>query len=336
VSIVHTMMNRTENMLAATYDHYGPPEVLELKTVPIPDYGNEDVLIKVHFSTVNRTDCGFLRAEPAIVRLIAGLTKPKNTILGSEFSGEVVATGSAVSDYQAGDRVFGFKDDDYGFGGHAQFTSMSVNGLMAKIPDHLSFADAAPALDGAHYALQAIRATQIQKAQRVLINGATGSIGSAALQIICSMDVNVTAVCATPHEQAMRDLGAQKTIDYLNEDFTHVNEHYDVVLDAVGKSSFGRCKQILTKRGRYTSSELGAYCQNPILALLTPVLSQQRVHFPIPKNSRSDADYLLGLMQNRQYQPLIDRTFSLENIREAFNYVETGEKIGNVLLEIPQ
>lgn len=328
-------MNKPQTMLAAVYEQYGPPEVLNVTSVAVPEQGDNEVLIRVHYSTVNRTDCGFLRAEPFIVRLFAGLTKPKNQILGCEFSGEVIATGSAVTDYQTGDRVFGFKDDDYGFGGHAQYTTMSVNGLMAKIPEHLSYAEAAPALEGAHFALHDIRSIGIHKQQQVLVNGATGSIGSAALQIMLSMGVAVTAVCATPHVEKIAALGATNVVDYLNEDFTQLDEQFDFVFDAVGKSSFRRCKRILSPDGIYVSSELGAYCQNVFLALLTPMFSKQQVHFPIPKNNRADADFICNLMQKKQYQPLIDRTYSLNNIADAFRYVETGEKVGNVLLEIP-
>jgi len=325
-----------QSMQAAVYKEYGPPEVLSVKTVGVPGYADNEILIRVHYSTVNRTDCGFLRAKPFIVRLIAGLTKPKSTILGSEFSGEVVATGHAVTDYQIGDHVFGFKDDDHGFGGHAQFTTMPENAMMAKIPDHLSYREAAAALEGAHYALVGIRSAKIGQGQHILINGATGAIGSAALQIIHAMGAKVTAVCAKPHAEKIRLLGAVKTIDYLSEDFTQQNEQFDVVVDAVGKSTFRRCKRILKAQGIYTSTEFGPYMQNPLLALLTPLFSKQTVRFPIPyKNPREDANYLADLMQRNQFMPLIDRTYSLDDIQEAFRYVESGEKIGNVLIELP-
>jgi len=325
-----------QTMTAAVYEHYGSPEVLELKTIPVPDYADDEVLIRVHYSTVNRTDCGFLRAEPFIVRLFAGLTKPKNTILGCEFTGEIVATGSAVTDFEIGDRVLGFKDDDFGFGGHAQFTSMSVKGLITKVPEHMSYSEAAAGLEGSHYALHYIRSAGMQKNQRVLVNGTTGSIGSAAVQLICAMDIEVTAVCATPYIEKISSLGAVNVIDYLTEDFTQLDEKFDVVFDAVGKSSFGRCKSILADDGIYVSTELGAFCQNPLLALVTPWLSKKQVKFPIPKNLRADAEHIGSLMHKKQYAPLIDRTYPLEEIRTAFEYVETGEKIGNVLIEIPQ
>lgn len=323
-------------MQAAVYRQYGPPEVLQVETVPMPIYADDDVLVRVHYSSVTRTDCGFLRAEPFIVRFFSGLLKPKSPILGCEFSGEVVAIGAAVSNYQIGDRVFGFKDDDHGFGGHAQYTRMPASGLMAKIPESLSFEAAAAGLEGAHYALYYIRSAEIGKHERVLLNGATGAIGSAALQIMHSMGATITAVCAKPHTHTVEALGAVRTIDYLSEDFTQMDESFDVVFDAVGKSTFGRCKPLLKEHGIYTSTELGPFCQNPLLALLTPLFSKKQVHFPIPNNNnKADADYLASLMQAKHYKPLIDRTYPLDEIVDAFHYVESGEKIGNVLIKIP-
>jgi len=333
-------MTLPNTMQAAVYTQYGPPDVLNIESIPVPQPKDKDVLVKVHYSTVNRTDCGFLRAAPFIVRAVAGWTKPKSTVLGCEFSGKVVAIGNAVTDYEIGDRVFGFKDDDFGFGGHAQYTCMPEHGMMTKIPESIGFQEAAAALEGAHYALFYIRSVGVNEGQRILLNGGTGAIGSAALQICVSKGAEVTAVCAAAHAERVKAMGAIDTIDYVTEDFTmrlsEENRQFDSVFDAVGKSTFGRCKPLLKENGIYTSSELGPYCQNPFLALYTKWFSKKKVHFPIPnKNPREDADYLAALMASKQYQPLIDRTFILDDIREAFEYVETGEKIGNVLLEIP-
>lgn len=325
----------TQSMTAAVYEQYGSPEVVQIKTVPVPEYAEDEVLIRVHYSTVNRTDCGFLRAKPFIVRFFSGLTKPKNTILGSEFAGEVVATGATVTDFAIGDRVFGFTDEVYGFGGHAQFNTMSDKGLLAKIPAHFSYEEAAAGMEGSHYALSDIRALGIDKKHRVLINGATGAIGSAAVQLIHALGAEVTAVCATPYMDTVAKLGAHRVIDYLNEDFTQLDEQFDAVFDSVGKSSFGQCKRILKDDGVYLSTELGAYCQNPLFALLTPIFSKQQVKFPLPRATRADADYIASAMHNKQFKPLIDRTYPLHQIQDAFHYVETGEKIGNVLIEIP-
>lgn len=327
-------MMQSNQMRAATYEHYGSPDGLNIKYVPIPKHGDDEILVRVRCSTVNRTDCGFLRAKPFVVRFVAGLTKPRNNILGCEFAGEVVAVGSEVDNYQIGDRVCGFKDDDFGFGGHAEFTTMSVKGLLTKIPEHMSFETAAAALEGSHYALQGINAVQVQKNQNVLINGGTGSIGSAAVQIARSMGANVTAVCGTEHLGLVSELGAHEVVDYQSEDFTKIHSKFDHVFDAVGKSTFGQCKKIIKPGGTYLSSELGPFCQNPVLALVTPIFGKKRVHFPIPRNTNEDGAYIGRLMQQKKYAPLIDRSYPLDEIVDAFRYVETGNKIGNVILKI--
>lgn len=332
--VLWRQMNKFKTMRAACYDRYGAPELLKISNIAIPSCTNDQVLVKVHYSTVNRTDCGFLRGQPFVVRFVSGLTKPRSTTLGCEFAGEVVEVGNKVHEFEAGDRVCGFKDDDFGFGGHAEYTTMNVNGLLGKIPEHLSYAQAAPALEGAHYALSGIRSTKIVAGQQILVNGGTGAIGSAAIQIIHALGAEVTAVCGPSHIDTVKQLGAIKVIDYLSDDFTKLDSRFDVVFDAVGKSTFGQCKNILKPNGIYLSTELGPYAQNPFLALYTAKLSKKKVHFPIPKNLKTDADYLCDLLQTRQYLPLIDRTYTLDEIIDAFHYVESGEKIGNVLLKI--
>ncbi len=327
-------MNSSNTMRAACYEKYGAPEQLEIRRIPIPSYAADEVLVKVHYSTVNRTDCGFLRGQPFIVRFFAGLTKPRSTTLGCEFAGEIVEVGQSVHEFKVGDRVCGFKDDDFGFGGHAEYTAMNVNGLIGKIPEHLSFAQVAPALEGAHYALFGIRSARISAGQQILVNGGTGAIGSAAIQIIHSLGAEVTAVCGPAHIETVKQLGAKKVLDFMSEDFTKLKTTFDVVYDAVGKSTFGQCKNILKPHGIYMSTELGPYAQNPFLALYTAKLSKKKVHFPIPENRKTDADYLCELLQTNQYLPLTDRTYTLDEIVDAFHYVESGEKIGNVLLKI--
>jgi len=328
-------MTNHSRMRAVQYQQYGGPDVLESVELPIPECAEDEVLVRVRYTTVNRTDCGFLRGRPAIVRLFAGLTKPNDTVLGCEFSGEVVSIGRLANEFKPGDRVCGFKDDDFGFGGHAQYTTMNMNGLITKIPDQLTFAEAAPSLEGSHYALFGIRATGVKAGHDVLVNGGTGAIGSATIQIIKSMGANITAVCGPDHIDTVKQLGASRAIDFMSEDFTQLGQQFDVVYDAVGKSTFGRCKNILKPNGKYISTELGPYVQNPFLALYTKFFSQKKVMFPIPKNDKADADYLGSLLKTNQYKPLIDRAFVLDDIVEAFHYVETGEKIGNVIIEMP-
>jgi len=321
-----------ESMRAATYRKYGPPDVLAVEQVAVPESGDNDVLVRIHASTVNRTDCGFLRAKPFIVRLFSGLSRPRSNILGCEFAGEVVHCGRLVTDFVLGDRVFGFKDDDFGFGGHAEYTTMPASAMIAKIPDQFSYLQAAPALEGAHYALHYIRATGINSDQTVLINGATGAIGSAAVQIIKHLGAQVTAVCDGRHQEQIAELGADFVIDYHRQDFTSHDQKFDVIFDAVGKSTFGKCRHLLTENGFYASTELGPYAQNPLLALRSRFFGRKKVVFPLPGNSKEDAQYIRKLMTENHYRPLIDTTYSLAEIKEAYRYVETGMKVGNVVI----
>jgi NADPH:quinone reductase-like Zn-dependent oxidoreductase len=319
-------------MKAAVHTQYGPPEVVQVKEVDKPVPKEKEVLIKVHTSTVNRTDCGFRSAEYFISRFFSGLFKPNCTILGNEFAGEVEAIGKEVTAFKPGDKVFGYNDTT--FGGHAGYMVMAEKDAITTLPEGLSYQEAAPITEGGHYALCDIRAAKIQASQRVLINGATGAIGSAAIQIIKQIGAEVTAVCATPHVALVESLGADQVIDYTRQDFTKLNKKFDVVFDAVGKSSFGKCKPLLKKKGIYMSTELGPGSQNPFLALITPFTGGKKVLFPIPTISKEDVLFLKKLVETKKYKPVIDRTYSLDQIVEAYRYVETGQKTGNVLISI--
>ena len=321
-------------MTAVVYQRYGAPDELVIEKIDVPEASEGEVLVQVHASTVNRTDCGFLRGKPLIVRLFSGLRSPNDKILGCEFAGKVIELGEGVTGYKIGDRVVGFKDDDYGFGGHAEYTVMNVKGMLARIPKQFSYEAAAPALEGSHYAMHYIRAAGISKDHTVLINGTTGAIGSAALQIIKHMGAHVTAVCAGEHVALVRSLGADEVIDYQSEDFTKLDKQFDVVFDAVGKSTFGRCKSIMKPEGIYMSTELGPYSQNPFLALATRFIGKRKVLFPIPKSTQADAQYLCDLMAQGAYTPMVDRSYPLEEIADAYRYVEQGMKVGNVVIKI--
>jgi NADPH:quinone reductase-like Zn-dependent oxidoreductase len=319
---------------AAVRTRYGPPEVVRVVEVPSPVPGEGEVLVRVHATTVNRTDCGFRAAHPWIVRFLAGLSKPKVTILGCEFAGVVESLGAGVTAFEPGDRVFGFSEDR--FGAHAQYLTMPVDGAIATMPADLGFVEAAPSTEGSHYALSAIRSARVRGGQRVLVNGATGAIGSAAVQILKDLGATVTAVCPTEHVELVRGLGPDRVVDYLAEDFTRDEQRYDVVLDAVGKSSFGRCKRLLVPGGRYLSSDLGPLSQNPFLALVTPLFGGRRVLFPIPKpHGRREMVYVKQLIETGSFAPLIDRRYPLDEIVDAYRYVETGQKVGNVVIEVP-
>ena len=320
-------------MKAAVHTRYGPPEVVRIAELDTPAVGDQEVLVKVHVTTVNRTDCGFRAAKPFFVRVFTGLIRPKATILGSEFAGVVEAVGAGVTSFEVGDKVFGF--NEWRFGAHAEYLSMPEDGSLATMPEHVTYEEAAPSTEGSHYALSLIRKAKIHSGQHVLVNGATGAIGSAAVQLLKSLGAVVTAVCDKEHVELVRGLGADRVIDYTAEDFTKDEQIYDVVLDAVGKSSFGRCKRLLKPGGIYLSSDLGPLSLNPILALVTPLFGGKRVMFPVPpKYRREEVRHFKEMIQSGEFKPVIDRRYRLDQIVEAYRYVETGQKIGNVVINV--
>lgn len=321
-------------MKAIVYTEYGPPEVVALVEVEKPIPAEHEVLVKVHASTVNRTDCGFRSAEYFIVRFFSGLLRPRNQILGCEFAGEIESIGKNVTTLKPGDRVFGFNDAK--FGGHAEYMTMPENGAIALIPEKLSYNEAAPLTEGIHYALCDLKAAKIKSGQQILVNGGTGAIGSAAVQLAKYFGAEVTAVCHQNQVELLKSLGADEVIDYTQTDFTQLKKKFDIVFDAVGKSSFGKCKPILKDRGIYMSTELGNMSQNPFLAILTPFLGGKKVLFPIPTIKKGDVNFFKELVEKGKFRPLIDRYYPMDQIVEAYKYVETGQKIGNVVIQIIQ
>ncbi len=319
-------------MKAAIYTNYGPPEVVRVIDLPKPVPEDHEVLIKVHATTVNRTDCGFRSANYFIVRFFSGLLRPKNQILGNEFAGEIEALGRNVNSFKIGDRVFGYNDKT--FGAHAEYMTMAEQDSITTIPADLTYEEAAPLTEGGHYALCDIRAAKIKQGHSVLINGATGAIGSAAVQLIKHLGADVTAICNTANVELLKSLGADEVIDYSKEDFTKLSKKFDLVFDAVGKSSFGKCKPLLKQKGIYISTELGYLSQNLFLALLTPLFGGKRLLFPIPSITKDDVIFLKELAETGKYKPVIDRRYSLAQIVEAYKYVETGQKIGNVVITL--
>jgi NADPH:quinone reductase-like Zn-dependent oxidoreductase len=319
-------------MRAAVHTRYGPPEVVRICEVQRPTAGADEVLVKVHMTTVNRTDCACRAAKPSFMRLFTGLARPRATILGCEFAGVVAAVGGGVTSIKVGDRVFGYLEGP--FGAHAEYLSIPQDGSLATMPANVTFAQAAASTEGSHYALTHIRGAKIGPGQDVLVYGASGGIGSAAVQLCRSIGAKVTAVCDTDHLELVRGLGAHRVIDYTAEDFTQDEQRYDAVLDSVGKSSFGRCRRVLKPGGVYISSELGPMAQNPLLALIAPLQRGRRVKFPIPRHDQELVGYLRGLLESGELRPVIDRTYPLERIVEAYRYVETGQKTGNVVISL--
>jgi NADPH:quinone reductase-like Zn-dependent oxidoreductase len=319
-------------MKAAVRRRYGPPEVVLISEVDKPLIRDNEVLVKVHATTVNRTDCACRAARPFFMRFFTGLIRPRATVLGNEFAGVVEAVGSGVRSFAVGDKVFGYNEGP--FGAHAEYMSIPEDGSLATMPANVTYQEAAPSTEGSHYALSHIRAAKIHSGQHVLVYGATGAIGSAAVQLLKSLGASVTAVCGTGHLELVRGLGADRVIDYTAGDFTRDEQKYDVILDSVGKSSFSRCKRLLKPDGIYISSELGPLAQNPFLALIAPLQGGKKVMFPIPKHDQLMVRYVKELIESGDFKPVIDRTYPLDQIVDAYRYVETGQKTGNVVISL--
>lgn len=316
-------------MKAITRQKYGGPDILSIKNLDIPVPGAHEVLVKVYATTVNRTDCAILSGKPFIMRLFTGLFTPK-AIPGTDFAGVIEAVGSRVTLYKPGDRVWGFNDT--GLGSYAQYITLSENEAIETITGGCTYDQAAASAEGAHYAYNFINKVKLVAAQKVLVNGATGAIGSALVQMLKSMGIYVTATAATKNLELVTSLGADKVIDYTTEDFTKDTEKYDCVFDAVGKSTFARCKPLLTPRGIYISSELGPWVQNPFLALITPLFGGKKVVFPVPKNIKGSLRFIKKLIEQGSFKPVIERTYTMEEIGEAWQRAASGQKTGNLVV----
>lgn len=319
-------------MKAAVHTKYGSPDVLTIQDVARPVPKPNEILIRVHATTVNRTDCQYLRGKPRPARLIYGLPRPKNHVLGNEFAGQIVETGSAVTTWQVGDDVFGY--DDSTFGGHAQFKTMPETGMIARMSAGMPYDQAAPTAEGAHYAMPSLRKANVGSGTRVMVNGGTGAIGSAAIQLAKHLGAEITATSRPEHIDLIKALGATTVIDYTKDDYTKSGLVFDVVIDAVGKSSYRASQKVLKAGGIYSSSELGFLWQNPFLALGTAKFGRNRVIFPIPENRREDMELFRDLIVAGDFHAVVDRTYPLDQIVEAFRYVETGQKVGNVVITI--
>jgi NADPH:quinone reductase-like Zn-dependent oxidoreductase len=322
-------------MKAIVYTRYGPPDVLQLKEVEKPAPKDDEVLVRVYATTVNRTDCATIRAIPFFMRFVTGLFRPKKQIPGTEFAGEIDEIGKNVTSLNTGDRVFGF--DDQGSGSHAQYMTISEDKALT-IPENITYEQAAASTEGAHYAYNFINKVNIESGQKVLVNGATGAIGSAAVQLLGYLDVDVTAVCNTKNMELVKSLGAGRVIDYTEEDFTKDDQKYNFVFDTVGKSSFFKCRRLLQSGGVYISSDLGYMAQNVFLPLVTPVIrpiiGNKKTVFPMPEDIRGSILLIRKLMEQGRFKTVIDRKYPLEEIVEAYRYVEKGQKTGNVVITV--
>jgi NADPH:quinone reductase-like Zn-dependent oxidoreductase len=324
-------------MRAVVYDRYGPPEVLRLEDVERPIPKPDEILVKVHATTVNRSDVHIREANrrsglaaTLVSRMVSGVRRPRRRILGNEFAGEVHGVGASVAEFAIGDQVFG--SSGLRFGAHAEFMCIPVKARIAHMPAGTSFEEAAPICDGALNALMCLKVADLHKGRRILIYGASGAIGTAGVQLASYFGADVTAVCSTKNVELVKSLGADRVIDYTKEDFTRNGESYDVIFDAVGKHSFSRSKASLEPEGIYLPTD---GFENLVLALWTPRFRGKKVVFQLPPRiPKEDVLFLKQLVEAGEYRPVIDRRYPLEDVIEATRYVETEQKTGNVVLTV--
>jgi NADPH:quinone reductase-like Zn-dependent oxidoreductase len=319
-------------MKASVYNKYGNSEVLEIREIEKPKPKTDEILVTVRATTVNRTDCAMLKAKPYIMRLFTGLTKPRNPILGTDFAGTIEEVGEEIKNYKIGDCVFGF--NDLGVSSHAEYMCISKKKAWSQIPEKVSFEQAAASLEGAHYAINFINKVKVAPHHEALIYGASGAIGSAMVQILKSLNLSITAVGNSQSQDKLQRMNLKKVLDYEKEDFTKLVERFDYVFDAVGKSSYFKTRHLLKPKGVYISSELGYMAQNVFLPLLT-LFSGKKVKFPFPSNIEASIKIIAKLLQNNEFEPFIDKTYALEDIKEAFDYADSGKKTGNLVVCFP-
>lgn len=319
-------------MKSAIRRKYGSPETIKIENIGKPIPKENEVLIRVYATTVNRTDCANLTAKPFIMRFILGLFKPRKIILGTDFAGQIVAIGKDIKSFAVNDNVFGF--NDLGSESHAEYITLTEKSSLLRIPKNIDYKEATASIEGAHYAYSFIYKVNIQSGQTILINGATGAIGSALLQFVKQYNVKITATCNTENIELIKSLGADKIYDYTKEDFTEKSEKYDFIFDAVGKSTFGKCKPVLKDNGVYISSELGPFAQNLFFVLSTSIANNKKVIFPKPYPIKKTMPYICNLLKEEKFNPVIDREYLLDDISKAYEYVISGKKTGNVVLNI--
>jgi NADPH:quinone reductase-like Zn-dependent oxidoreductase len=316
-------------MRAAVHERYGPPEVLEVKEVARPVPAADEVLVKVHASSVTRTDTGLRNSEYWFTRAITGLRRPRRIVAGMEFAGVVVEVGSAVTEFQVGAEVFGVKG-----GANAEFLCVRESGVVAHKPAGLTFEEAAGVADGALIAITCMSAAFPLEGKDLVVYGASGSIGVAAVQLAKHFGARVTAVCNGKNVDVVRSLGGDEVIAYEREDFTRNGKTYDVVFDAVGKHSFRRSRRSLRPGGLYITADLGFLYHVPLLHLLTRWGGMRKAKLGIGTYRKKDLLLLKELIEAGEYRPVIDRTYGLDEIVEASRYVESRQKTGNVVLRV--
>jgi NADPH:quinone reductase-like Zn-dependent oxidoreductase len=318
-------------MRAVVHDRYGPPEVLRVAEVDRPVPNEDEVLVDVYASTVTRGDTmGVRSVEYRFTRLFTGVRRPRTTSLGTEFAGRVDAVGAGVTEFQIGDEVCGVKS-----GSNAEYVTVREDGVIVQKPTGLTYEEAAAVPEGSLLALTCLRPAYPIEGKRVLVYGAAGSVGTAAVQLLAHhFEAKVTAVCDTKDVELVRSLGAREVIDRFQADFTKNGETFDVIFDAVGKHSFRRCRRSLNRGGIYISMDLGFMYHVPLLALVTRFIGRKRATVGIGRYRREDLLLVKELVEAGKYRPVIDRTYALDQIVEATRYVESGQKAGNVVLRV--
>ena len=321
-------------MKAMIYTEYGSPDVLQLKEIAKPTPKDNELLIRIEATTVTAVDNTFRQGASLSARFFTGLTRPKRPVLGSTLAGEVEAVGKDVTLFKKGDQVFGATAD---FGAHAEYICLPEDGALALMPASITYEEAV-ATNGVLTALPFLRDEgHIQSGQKVLINGASGSVGSYAVQLAKQAGAAVTGVCSTEKIQFVQSLGADKVIDYKNEDFTTSGETYDIIFDAAGKSSYGRCKQLLKENGVYLSTVLSP---NILFNMLwTSIVGRKKAKIAFtglrPASEKAqDLRFITELMEAGQLKPFIDRSYPLAETAAAHRYVDTGRKTGSVVITV--
>ena len=318
-------------MKAVVNERYGSPNVLDIREIPKPEPKAGEILVKVHATTVGRTDSCALRAHPFFMRPSAGMLRPKRTVLGLDFAGTVDAVGEGVTQLSASDRVFGLTPG--GYGAHAEYVCIPEDAAISVMPPGKRFHEVVVG-EGAWYANTYLKTFNLQSGHKILIYGASGAIGTAALQLSKIYGAEVTAVVSTPHLELARDLGADYVVDYTAEDFTKIGERFDFVLDAVGKTTFFRCRPLLKPQGVYSATDLGPGWQNIWLALWSSLTRSGQVVMPMPRTDRPFIEFLSARMQAGEFRAVIDRRYPLQDIASAYRYVETEQKVGIVVIDV--
>lgn len=322
-------------MKAVLHTKYGPPDLLELKEVEKPTPKDDEVLIKVHASSVTTGDCNArdLTFAPKLFwlpgRILFGLFRPKINILGFGLAGEIAAIGKEVKHFNVGDKIFG--TPGMAFGAHAEYTCMSEKGVLATKPASMTWEEAAAVFFGAHTALFFLREKgRIQAGQKILINGASGSVGTFAVQLAKFFGADVTGVCSSANLEMVKSLGANKVVDYTKDDFTKSTEAYDLVFDVVGKTSFSRCKRVLKKKGLFLACVINL--PELMQILWTSITGGKKVKGGVAHERVEDLLFFKELIEAGKLKTVIDRCYPVEKAAEAFRYVEQGHKKGNVIL----